>query len=100
MLLKRYPANPSVAEEAEVAKVSRAPRVERRVDALQCAVPTPKNSRGGVKRGRHVLRCFAPLITGAENLHEATDNLTYVDVPSVGAVFGHRITRSRCAHSA
>ena len=69
-------------------------RVERRVDALERAVPTPKVEVIVEGRARRqVLRDGAPLAAGAENVHEAVDNLAYLDVASVAAAFGRRNQR-------
>ena len=68
--------------------------VERRVDALERAVPTPK-VEVIVKRGtrRQVLRDGAPLAAGAEDVHQAVDDLAHVDMTSVAAAPGRRNER-------
>src|SRR5271165_2888729 len=68
--------------------------VERLVDALERAVPTPKVEVIVEGRARRqILRDGAPLAAGAENVHEAVDNLAYVDVALVAAAFGRRNQR-------
>ena len=67
---------------------------ERLVDALERAVPTPKVEVIVEGRARRqILRDGAPLAAGAENVHEAVDNLAYVDVALVAAAFGRRNQR-------
>src|SRR5271165_7046244 len=68
--------------------------VERLVDALERAVPTPKVEVIVEGRARRqILRDGAPLAAGAENVHEAVDNLAYVDVALVAAAFSRRNQR-------
>src|SRR5271165_1071223 len=63
--------------------------VERRVDALERAVPTPKVEVIVKRRARRqVLRDGAPLAAGAEDVHQAVDDLAHVDMTSVAAAPG------------
>ena len=64
------------------------------MDALERAVPTPKVEVIVEGRARRqILRDGAPLAAGAENVHDAVDNLAYVDVALVAAAFGRRNQR-------
>ncbi len=70
------------------------------MDALERAVPTPKVEVIVEGRARRqILRDGAPLAAGAENVHEAVDNLAYVDVALVAAAFGRRNQRFDMPHS-
>ena len=68
--------------------------VERLVNSLQRSVPTPKMEVIVERRARRqVLRDGAPLAAGAEDVHEAVDDLAHVDMTSIAAALGRRNQR-------
>src|SRR5271169_7126780 len=64
-------------------------QVERLADALERSAPTPKIEVIVERRARwQVLRDGAPLAVGAEDVHEAVDDLAHVDMTSIAAAPG------------
>ena len=69
-------------------------RVERLVNSLKRSVPTPKIEVIVERRARRqVLRDGAPLAAGAEDVHEAVDDLAHLDMTSIAAALSRRNQR-------
>ena len=68
--------------------------VERLVNTLERSVATPKIEVIVERRARRqVLRDGAPLAAGAEDVHQAVDDLALIDVTAVAAALGWRNKR-------
>ena len=68
--------------------------IERVVDAIERAIPTPAIEVVVKRRTRRqVLRDGAPLAAGAQHVHQAVDDPALLDMTSVAAALGWRNER-------